>query len=1015
MEKGKERAYVGSIAGTKRRVGAFCQCTIHRCCDGPDKDPSGVHQGRYLSLEEHARHKTDQLRRTMLQSSTPTCSLTSTPSGSRGIFVSFPKIYTRLNEIHRPTEAEERRGDTASGFPRGAASQSGERPGRKKAANKILNGLESVSKLRLVFSQTRQPNLRVHDVIFISPPTPTSPLLATSGHPQTVEVNAGALALRGSVSANYNFLNYERWLLDLLRRIEDVNTRDAEILTIAKDALRDEVLAEWDRIQALKANAWNYQRSQLRAQGDHVSSPNEDLNYVDTGEHRYESGVVRLTDCLCAIAPYRSTVLRHLNPICVASYVIIAVLLLICRLSLSDCAFVLTGLQVIVELSLSLSGPLSPVNMQILNAIPDDPRTVVDTLRLSPSAKTFVCCRRCFALYSAGEYPELCTNRDTPTSRPCNGKLRKEQRVKGRVFVFPVRTYRYQEMKQWVAEMLCRPGMETLLNRDVFPELSSPEHSRAKDIWDGQCMRAFMGPDNTPFVTAGGKEGRYAFSLAYDSFNPFSNKTAGKKVSTGGIYMVCLNLPPEHRYRIENMFLVGIVPGPTEPSLHEINHLLRPLVDDLVDFWRPGVWYTSTPAFPGGRRIRCAVVPLICDLPAARKMAGFASYSTLKFFCSFCNLHRDDINNLNVEVWGTRDANVHRAMAEAWRDAESEEERERIFEMHGIRYTELLRLPYWNPVTFTIFDAMHAIFLNNFKRHCRGIWGMDVKFQDGDGKGSESKTSVESPSEEAIAEAMIVFREGPKTGLGKLPLSLLRAVASEYDIDSSGNKSRLLGRLLDSVGNYSMWSDGACLLYLQRIQKGWFDSSGRLVKPAEPGELPDLHTTSLGVPTTEEMRVAEDFLVCAPTTTSLLELPRVQLQHLCAAKCSDLRHTDVQRSNKKQLSEYLAQWVCDDVCVVPLLPRFSYPTSNRGSHQGLQTVPGTYYRAMRISSVTYGGRVHLQRKAESLDTTLSLRCGRIWMPPFYRPGYHLRHTTLGMAGTVKSLLINGELSARCTW
>ena len=142
---------------------------------------------------------------------------------------------------------------------------------------------------------------------------------------------------------------------------------------------------------------------------------------------------------------------------------------------------------------------------------------------------------------------------------------------------------------------------------------------------------------------------------------------------------VCLNLPPEHRYHVENMFLVGVIPGPSKPSLHEINHLLRPLIDDLLDCWEPGVWYTRTPTYPNGHRARCAVVPLVCDLPAARQMAGFASFSCLRFFCSFCQLHLDDIDDINHSAWGHRSHADHRHWAMKWRDAESEHEREEKF------------------------------------------------------------------------------------------------------------------------------------------------------------------------------------------------------------------------------------------------------------------------------------------------------------------------------------------------
>ena len=43
------------------------------------------------------------------------------------------------------------------------------------------------------------------------------------------------------------------------------------------------------------------------------------------------------------------------------------------------------------------------------------------------------------------------------------------------------------------------------------------------------------------------------------------------------------------RYKPENMFLAGVIPGPKEPPLTALNHYLKPLVDDLIDFWETGV------------------------------------------------------------------------------------------------------------------------------------------------------------------------------------------------------------------------------------------------------------------------------------------------------------------------------------------------------------------------------------------------------------------------------------------
>ena len=64
------------------------------------------------------------------------------------------------------------------------------------------------------------------------------------------------------------------------------------------------------------------------------------------------------------------------------------------------------------------------------------------------------------------------------------------------------------------------------------------------DIFDGNLLRNFIGPDGKRFGTSK-TVGEYVFSLNVDFFNPNGNKAAGKSFSCGIIAMVCLNLPPE--------------------------------------------------------------------------------------------------------------------------------------------------------------------------------------------------------------------------------------------------------------------------------------------------------------------------------------------------------------------------------------------------------------------------------------------------------------------------------------
>ena len=52
------------------------------------------------------------------------------------------------------------------------------------------------------------------------------------------------------------------------------------------------------------------------------------------------------------------------------------------------------------------------------------------------------------------------------------------------------------------------------------------------------------------------------------------------KYSVGVIYLVILNLPREERYKLENIIVVGIIPGPNETKKN-VNSFLVPLMEDL--------------------------------------------------------------------------------------------------------------------------------------------------------------------------------------------------------------------------------------------------------------------------------------------------------------------------------------------------------------------------------------------------------------------------------------------------
>ena len=428
--------------------------------------------------------------------------------------------------------------------------------------------------------------------------------------------------------------------------------------------------------------------------------------------------------------------------------------------------------------------------------LPRDPRTVLETLKLKPDVQSYICCPKCFALYPPDMVvPGHCSFKETPADKPCGEPLVRP----GRTGAF-IREYFHQSLTVWLGKLLCRPGIEEILDRDVLAEESVDS---LIDIFSGDVLRLFLGHDGSAFLPSRNFEGRYVFGLSVDAFNPFLNKQAGKKASVTAIYMVLFNLPPSFRYKVENMYLAGVIPGPREPSLTQINHLLRPLVDELLKFWDPGVWYTRTPHCASGKLVRAALVPLICDLKAARQVMGHGSHSAKKF-CSICSLPWKQRNDLSESSRKSVPAKRFRKHALEWKNARSQSEREKVFKENGIRWSILLELPYWDPPRFTIVDSMHTILLGHLHRHCTIIWGMNPARVDG----GNGRRASGTPGHQAKISAAWAIRSGSIVDVTSLDTILLREFCLEnglipHDSTTIPDSREIQKLVLDYVSTFT--------------------------------------------------------------------------------------------------------------------------------------------------------------------------------------------------------------------
>lgn len=466
------------------------------------------------------------------------------------------------------------------------------------------------------------------------------------------------------------------------------------------------------------------------------------------------------------------------------------VLNVICNVSIHRCNdFVLPTLRAILrEQQTQLGHPDEFID--VADGIPGSIQSVISFLGIRPRLHSYICCRNCFTSYPKDDHPTDCTHQRAPDLPACGRPLFTERKKKGRVVSEPERTLHFQDFKHWLGQLLCRPDMEDLLDRDVYD--TGACEGQLLDIWDGEVLQNFSGPDGARFVSMKPhKTGKLelVFAICMDNFNPFFNKAGGKAYSAGVITLICLNLPPGMRHLLENIFVFCVFPGPREPELDDINNVLRFLTEAFLEFWDPGVYYSSTPSYPDGRLVNAAIVPLLGDLLAARKMSGIYRW------CTQCNMKARDMDNIDETTWTVPMTGAeHRRLAEEWRSLDSKR-RDSHFKEHGIRWSELLRLPYWDPVVFTVVEFSHNLLGVNAQHHLRVVFGMDVNARDDlrETEPTQRKAKVINPL--LIEDAWIKANHGTYKQLKQLPAYLLKECCRLAGIAYGGRHGVLLETL----------------------------------------------------------------------------------------------------------------------------------------------------------------------------------------------------------------------------
>ena len=109
--------------------------------------------------------------------------------------------------------------------------------------------------------------------------------------------------------------------------------------------------------------------------------------------------------------------------------------------------------------------------------------------------------------------------------------------------------------------------------------------------------------------------------------------------SVGIIYLTINNLPRSVRSQRDNVLIVGVIPGGNEKEMN-LDPFLAPLVDELLRMrpTGPGVRIQTAVHPVDGVAVRAALIAVVSDMPASRKISGYAGHSADKG-CTRCELN----------------------------------------------------------------------------------------------------------------------------------------------------------------------------------------------------------------------------------------------------------------------------------------------------------------------------------------------------------------------------------------
>lgn len=308
----------------------------------------------------------------------------------------------------------------------------------------------------------------------------------------------------------------------------------------------------------------------------------------------------------------------------------------------------------------------NPILLEVASVFPRSLHGIRKHFKCTDKLINFVVCPQCNSLFKLdsciiNNESRRCENVEFPNHpqqsrrRKCNTVLLKKVKVGNKIKLVARKAFIYQSVIECLKEMSTRTGFLAICEawRDRCKGMPP---ATLGDIYDGRVWKSQHVIDGRPFLSV---PNNLCLGLNIDWFNPFDETP----YSAGAIYLTVFNLPRTERFKMENVILVGMIPGPKEPK--NMNPFLRPLVNEMKELYA-GVTFRNPSAFLSVSTVRAVISCVMCDLPATRKVCGFSNFNAL-LGCSKCLKRfptdhfgaKPDYSGYDCENWTPRDITVH--------------------------------------------------------------------------------------------------------------------------------------------------------------------------------------------------------------------------------------------------------------------------------------------------------------------------------------------------------------------